>query len=375
MAIGRSFLSKVAIVKGSTWGAAVDANVAGKALNFLEEGLAVDSNLLPDETITGTADRKTGITGAKTVAGPITTNLQYSNQVIETLIAMCMGRADNRVTPLGTDGSKPYAYYGSYRLGNTLESYFVSMSFDKQVGSLIHEYDSIKVNGMTITGSAGSITEISFDLIGRELKTTGTTTTSLSTATITVPRKYIRFEDFQFRINQTSDSALAATDQFYPSSFTITIANNTEGDHTSENSPFIDEPIRNDTRSVTGSFEIPKYTDTTIEQRFFDGTEMKMDIRARSTTQIPAAGGGPYYYAFELFFPTIQITEANRPINRASKIPANFSWVASEVTSTAPSGMDGSGDLSTLTNTQSKGSITESFRIETTNVEAANPLA
>lgn len=375
MVISRSFLANFGVIKGSAWGTAVDANVAGKGLRFLNEAISASSNLLEDESITGTADQGVGQTGSKTITGSVQANLQYSNPVLSTLIAMAMGRADTPVTPLGTDGSKPYAYYGSYRLGDILETYFVTMALDKQTGSVIHEYDSVKINGMTIAGSAGAFVTITFDIIGRKLTTSGTTTTSLAAATVALPRKEIRFEDFKFRINQLTDSALAQGDAVYPTSFSVTLANNLEGDLTSQNAPYVDEPIRNAARNVSGSFEIPKYTDENIETRFLDGTVMKMQIVARSNTQIPAAGGGPYYYQFAMYMPSVQITNAPRPVSGFAKVPANFEWVAKEVTNTAPDGMDGNGDLSTLTNEESRGSITESIRIEVTNTQQSNPLA
>jgi len=376
MVISRGYLAKSGVKKSSVWGTAVDCNVAGAGLNILNESLVVNPNLLEDETLTGTADQGVGVTSSTTVTGGIETNLQYSNPVLMTLIAMCMGRADTPLAPLGSSYAKaPYAYYMSMRLGDNVEGYFATMCFDKmQDSSTIHEFDSVKVNGMTISGAAGEYVKIAFDLIGRSQATSGTTTTSLSAATTSSPIKYVRFEDLDFRLSTQDDTALDQADQFYPTSFTITLNNNLVGDLTSLNAPYIDEPIRDAARSIEGSVEIPKLTESNTETRFLAGTVMKMSIRARSTTQIPAAGGGPYYYGFEMYMPAVQLTEASRSITGFAKTGAPFSFVAKKATS-APDGMDGNGNLDTLTNDEARGSFTESLRIEVCSLIKTNPLA
>jgi len=376
MVIARGFLGKFGIKKGATWGTAVDCNVAGQGIQLLNETLSSASNLLQDESLTGTADQEPGLTSSKTVTGTIEMNMQYSSPVIMTLLAMAMGRADTPLAPLGHKGGKPYPYYMDLRLGDNVEGYFVTMAIDKtQDGSTIHEYDSIKVNGFTLTGASGDFVKISFDLIARKLSNSGTTTSSLNSATNATPKKFVRFEDFQFRSRAQSEAALNATNQFYPTSFTITLNNSLVGDLTSLNAPYVDEPIRDAARDITGSFEIPKYESTTIEDQFLAGTVTKMDLRARSTDQINAAGQGAYYYSFEMFMPSVQISDAQRPVSGFSKIPAPFSFTAKKVVGSAPDGMDGNGNLAIRTNEEARGSITESLRIETMSTRQANPLA
>tara|TARA_Y100000310_G_scaffold146471_2_gene145819 strand:- start:1637 stop:2770 length:1134 start_codon:yes stop_codon:yes gene_type:complete len=377
MVISRGFLVKVGLKKGATWGTAIDCDVAGQGIQMLTEGISSASNLLDDESLTGTADQEPGVTSSQTFTGTIEANMQYSSPVLSTLIAMAMGRADSPVSPLGiSSGSeKPYPYYMSYRLGDNVEGYFVSLCIDKQASSKIHEYDSVKVNGMTITGAAGEFVKISFDLIARKLNVDTTTTTTLAAATVSTPKKFVRFEDFQFRLAAASGGALAAGNQIYPTSFSITLNNNLVGDLTSLNAPYVDEPIRDAAREITGSFEIPKYEDTTIETQFLGNTTTKMDIRARSTDQIIEAGGGPYYYAFEMFMPAVLISDAQRPVTGFSKVPAPFSFTAKKVVASAPDGMDGNGNLSTLSNEEAKASITDSLRIEAMNTLKSDPLA
>lgn len=373
---GRGFLTKVGVAKGSIWGDAVSCNVFGQALQILNETLTAATNLLSDESLTGTADQEPGQTSSKTVTGTIEMIMEYSNPVIMTLMSMAMGRADTPQTPPAILGGRPYPYYFDMRLGDCVEGYFVSLCIDKmQDGSVIHEFDSIKVNGFTLSGAAGDWVKISFDLIARALILPGTVTTSLASATAGVPKKQMRFEDWQFRTNAQGSAALAAGDQVYPTSFSITLNNNLVGDLTSLNAPYVDEPIRDAARSVEGTYEIPKLESTTVETQMLAGTVVKMDMRARSTDQIAAAGQGAYYYAMELFMPSVQFTSADRPVSGFSKIPAPFAFTAKKVVGNAPLGMDGSGGLSTLINEQARGSITESLRIECMSTRQADPLA
>ena len=373
---GRGFLTKVGIVKGSTWNTAVDCNIAGAAIQILNETLTSATNLLADESLTGTADQDPGQTSSKTVAGTIELIMEYSNPVIMTLMAMAMGRADDPLAPLEIKGGKPYPYYFDMRLGDCVEGYFVTLCIDKQQdGTTIHEFDSIKVNGFTLSGSAGDWVKVSFDLMGRKLVLPGTVTTSLSSATVATPKKQMRFEDWQFRTNVQSGAALGAGDQVYPTSFSITLNNNLVGDLTSLNAPYVDEPLRDAAREITGTYEIPKLESSTIETQFLDGTVVKMDMRARSADQIQTPGQGAYYYAMELFMPSIQFTGADRPVSGFAKIPAPFDFTAKKVVGSAPNGMDGNGSLETLNNEEARGSITESLRIEVMSTRQANPLA
>ena len=382
MPIAKGYLTKIGIRKGATWGTAIDTNVANQGIEILSEALVFSSNLLTDESLTGTADQGTGLTSSQTVTGTIETNFQYSSPVLATMMAMAMGRADDPVTPLGMAGDKPYAYYASYRLGDDLEGYFVSLAIDKfgdSGSTAIHEYDSVKINGMTITGAAGEFVKVSFDVIARRLRNSGTTTTSLAAATVATPKKFIRFEDFQFRIGVDTDGALTGDEQFYPTSFSLTLNNSLVGDLTSLNAPYVDEPLRDAAREITGSFEIPKFDAAetlSIENWFISGQVLKMDARARATDQIQVGGNQPYYYAFEMFMPAVQISDAQRPVSGFSKVPAPFSFTAKKAEA-ARDGMDGNGNLSNGAgaNEESRGSFTESLRIELFSVLQSNALA
>lgn len=372
----KGYLVKVGVAKSTTWGTAVSCNVANRGISIVSESLTVSTNFLNDESLTGTAFQGKGLTSNTTIQGTIEDNMQYSSPVLSTLIAMCMGRADTPIIVDGIDSAsaKPYPYYGSYRLGDDLEGYHFSFCVDKQASGEIHEYDNCKVNSMTISGAAGDFIKISFDVIARKLVLPGIVTTTLSAATISTPKEAIRFDDLQFRVSTQASAAMDQSDQIYPTSFSITVNNNLAGQLTSLNSPYTDEPLRSSSGEITGNFEIPVNDSTTIEKNMLDGDIMKLDIRARSTNQINPAGQGPYYYAFEMFMPLVQIVTADRPVSGFGLVPSGFSFTCKKADS-APNGMNGSGSLETLNNDEAKGSITEPLRIEVTNLEKENPLA
>jgi hypothetical protein len=364
MAKGRGFDSVVARKKAATWGTAVSLNEANRKLPALSYTVDDAVNQLDNDELTGKASRLPSDRGAITVTGSAEMHLRYDGLDLD--IAMIMGRA---TTPTKR-GATPPSYYNSYSIRDSLEGYFATFAADKQVA--VHEVDSAKYNQMTISGDAGDRLMLSFDIIGRLVTISGTNT-DLSSVTEKLPRKYVMFEDCKFLANAASGAALVpGVDDFYPSSFTVTINNNLAGDLTSENDPYVDEPLRNNFIEVTGTFTIPKYGDTTFEQAKRNLTPQKLWIRAVSSTQIVAAGQGPYYYEFNMFFPNVEITEAPRDIAGVGNIAGTFSFKATQAT-TAPSGMDGSGNSSDTS--QSRGSITDAVEIEVRNVNNANPLA
>jgi len=301
-----------------------------------------------------------------TINGAVEAYLKYDG--LEVDIAMVMGRSS---TPTKR-GSVPPAYYNDYTFKDDLSSYFTTLVIDKQVA--IHEYDSVKYGGMTISGDAGDRLKVSFDMIARKFANDSAINTAVSSITEILPRKYVLFEDCKFLMKANAGTALASgVDDIYPSSFTINVNNNMAGDLTSENDPYIDEPLRAGFGEVTGTITIPKYKDTVTENALIAGTTMKLAIRCVSSTQICAPGNGAYYYEFSMYLPSIKITESDRSVGGEGNIPGTFNFSAYDPDS-APDGMDGAG-TSLSADDESRTSITTAFVIETTSVNKSNPLA
>lgn len=371
MPVGKGYEITAAIDKGASWGTAVDVNGALKKICLLTENITPSVDYLRDSSLCGNRFPGDMVTGRQDFTGTIEMYNQYTNINIFTLIAMAMGRAG---TPAivgldAADGDRPYAYVGSIKLRDSLEGYFFTLAIDKQVA--IHEWDSVKMNSFTISGNAGERVQLSFDVIARKWNNSSAVNTTLASATEPTPRKYVMFEDGQFRINTQSGSALDGDNQVYPSAFTITVNNSMDPTFTSQNDPYVDEPVSNDLGEVTGTLTIPKYTTKSYENAFVAGTKMKMDIRFISSVQVVTPGGGAYYYEHNLYFPQIQITNSPTALTGPERITNDIEFTATRA-DTAPDGMDGSG--ANVDSGEARGSVTLPLEIEYKSVETTDPL-
>lgn len=365
--IARGFDIIAARKKSSAWGTAVSVNNSGDQIPLLTFTVEPTVNYILDESLTGKAYRNQSQKGAITAEGSMTGYMRYDGLEID--IAMVMGRASTPTQVVA--GGAPNAYYTDYRLGDSLESYMITLAIDKQVS--IEEFDSLKYNGLTISGEAGNRLAFDFQMLGRAVAQDTGTNASLSAVTEPLPRIYMLFEHCKFLMNTASGIGLAAgVDDVYPASFSISIVNNLAGDLTSENDPYVDEPLRSTFGDITGTLTIPKFKDLTSRNAFIDGTVMKMAIKIVSTTQIVAAGNGPYYYEFNMYFPNIVITEAPRGVDGPGNVPGTFNFRA-ERASSAPNGMDGVGNRTD--SDEARSTITDPIVMEIKNTASGNPLA
>ena len=357
----------IAAKKAVTWGTAISVNEANRQTPILSESLTTTIAMLPDETLYGNPFKRALDTGAETTTGALETYLRYDG--LDLFLGMVFGRIlDPVIANKQPSGLRPYAYYGSYQLRDSLEGYFFTLAIDKQIA--VHEYDSVKMNSMTISGDAGDRIKVSFDCLARAWSNSGTNS-DISSATEPAPRKYVMFSDGCFRMKAQSGTALDGDDQFYPASFSITVNNNETGDITCEHDPYIDEPVRNAMAEVTGTLTIPRYRSTTQEDAWKAGTKMKMDARFISSTQIPAVGGGSYYYEFNMYMPQVQVTNAPTTVGGFAKIAAPFDFECTKA-DTAPDGMDGNGGL--VDTEEARNSVTNPIEIEFKNVQKTNVL-
>ena len=368
MVIAKGFDTKIAAQKATTWGTAVDCNVADAVIRVISAGDNFSRNQLPDDSIDGTPFRGSNDLGIATDAQTVEMYGRYDG--LDLLVGLAFGRATAPIPCVrsGLGASAVYPYYHEYKVKASLEGYFMTLCLDKQVS--IHEHDTTKINQWTLSGNAGERIKFAFEMIGRNLNLPASgTNSSLSSATESTPRVYLMYEDVEIRLAPQSGGALSNTDQVYPSAFEIVFNNSLVGDTTTKNDPYLDEPIRDGFMTVNGSLTIPKYTtgsDAKGITALRNGTKMKMAIKIISSTQIGAAGEGPYYYEFNLYFPQVHVTEAARPLEGPTKIPGNISFECTKPTS-APDGMDGNGNRTD--SDEARTSITDAIVIEVKNLD------
>jgi hypothetical protein len=370
-------------MKTSPWSGPAESLGTGDRVLLTTESVAVQNNVLFDESFTGTAFRNAYDIGGQQVAGGVEMYNRYDG--LELLIAMAMGHAEwnggtgvsgRGLRTVGGAGFAPYAYYQKFELKNDLRGYYMTFAMDKQVS--IHEYDSVKLAGMTLRGEAGGRVTLAFEMMGRKPAIPATVNTSSSGWTERLPRMYVLFQHCRVRMNEQSAGGLTnAHSQIYPSAFEIHLTNNFTTDTTSENDPYIDEPAQDGFTEVNGSISIPNYKNDATVTAFLAGTKMKLDVVAESNVQIPKPGGNKYYYKFRIFLPQIQIDDAQRQAGGPGRIAGDFSFQASRPEN-PPVGMNGTGSLVSGNDPDSGYSwypVTTPLHIEVMNVNKSNPLS
>lgn len=372
MTIGKGYEIVAGFKKATTWGTAVACG-ANDGIRILNEDITTTVEQVSDDSLNSTPYRQANDTGVQRNSGTFQVYGKYHG--LDVLVAMALGQTNGApvARKSGSGATVQYAYYNSYKLKDSLEGLFGTLAIDKQVA--VHEYDSVKIRKLTIEGKAGDRVTFTFEVVGRKFSNDSTTNTSSTMANVTEPspRKYIMFGDGKFFMKTQSAGAINGDDQIYPSEFSITIDNKLgDGDVTSLNYPYIDEPVREDFMEVTGTITLPRYEGTTEENAFINGTKMKMKFAFRGS----AIGTGPYYYRFDIYMPQVQITDAGRKVAGAGKIGAPIEFVCTRADS-APDGMDGNGNMSDLANwaNESRGVITNPIEIEIVNVWKTDPLA
>ncbi len=329
MAKGKGFESIACFVKATTWGTAVAAG-AGDAIRILNESIAGGPEYLPDESINGTAFRDVGDTGNELFEGSIECYMRYRG--LDLLIAMAFGATAGAPTNASVASA---AYQQYFRPSDNLEGLFGTYANDRTSSNDIVEFDSAKVNAVTISATAGERVMATFDLVCRDFDNDSATNTDSSTWTdpdSADNREFIIFEDATVFMEAESVTSIGNGDLVYPSEFSITLNNNLVGDVTTANAPNIDEPVRDGYADVSGSITFPVWGDGSgadatsgekWEDAYFAKTNYALEINFTGSVI-----EGAYSNEFNIFFPNIEFTSNEANIGGPGKIGHTLNFVA-----------------------------------------------
>lgn len=346
MVVGVGFLGSVAfrhkLGTTPTWGTEITCRT-GDLVRILSESIAGGPAYLADDTVhnavslASQAFRDRGDTGNETWSGTIETYLRYRG--LDSLIAHAFGVTAG--APTNASGASA-AYQQYFRPHNTLETIFGTLCVDKVHN--IAEFDSVKINSMTITANTGERVRVSFDVIARDFNNDSTVNTPTSRDLWTdkdtaVNREYIIFEDANVYLDPwttttvTDDTAptITAVDNVYPTSFSITLSNNLVGDYTTRNAPLIDEPIRDGFAEVTGSITFPVFGTTegaTLNGESFEDAMLALTDYALQIDFIGSTIVGSYANEFKMFLPSIEFTSSTANLGGPGKIGHTLNFTA-----------------------------------------------
>lgn len=337
--------SEFAVQTASTWGTAVAAGAGDGAL-FLTETVTKAQEVLPDDS--NQTWPVSSDLGAITVEGDIEMYLRYDDLAQHRMLCHAMGSAVS-----GTTAGGGY-YTNTYGLKDTLDALFVTLAFNRVTD--VQEIPTSKMDGFTMTGTAGEPIRITFHIIGDtenvNIASAGTNNPDSSWPSVTIVERENRVVFHQLSAWMNGSSAApcsaASSNDIYPNGFTLTYRRNTAGDQTADGDNSIDEPMGG-VPTIELSLEFPKHNAAarTNMTDFAAGNTKKLHLNFTN---------GTYYFYLE--FPNLIITSTDSNIPGPDKIPHNVTFTALG-RETAPNGMTG---------------LLEPFQVRVSNTQTANPL-
>lgn len=310
---------------GMTWRVPIVIG-ASDGLELKTEGMALDSQLINSEGATGVRSRVTGDRGNTFTAGDASFDFLFTG--LEVWLGLAFGTV---VGP--TQQSAENAWLKVFQPAVDLTGLMGTFVIDKNVS--VWEFPSVKVNSMTISASAGELTDLTVNVVASNLNRNNFlgTNNKLTIPLVTRPtgnRRFLLFE--QLAINLKSQSAaFADSNLIYPNSFSITINNNMAADQvTTRYGREIDEATEDGFFDVTGTMEFPLYEEETI----IDASQTKDLLCMRAEFLGPVVeGASTVRNRMTLYIPELQIATASPNIGGPGRIGFSAEFTAARGTS------------------------------------------
>ena len=334
---------KAAFAKAATWGTPVSC-ASGDGLLITNESVTQSIEHLPDDSA-GQSFHQAADQGLITCGGDLGAYLRYSG--LGRLLAMAMGSSP-APTPQGASGQ-----LHEMRMTGDTDGLFGTLAIYK--GFSVHEFAGTKVDGFSITGSAGQPVSATFNLIcdGLTLNTDSGANTNASMTGLSDPStgNRVLFKQASFWINDADGAALDSGDAVSPSRFTLSFKRNLVGDHLAGGDDKIAEPLTAAFPELSLTLEFPTYTSDTYLSDLGAATAKKMRIDFTGS-EIESGVN----YGLSLIMPHLVITNAESAVDRAGKIahPVTLNLLAPAAEVSGMSGISQPLALD-LTNTRASG--------------------
>ncbi|MGB0890183.1 MAG: phage tail tube protein [Solirubrobacterales bacterium] len=315
MSVYTGIKNRFAIQKATTWGTVADAGT-GDLLPVKSENLNSQTDRIPNNELNDTAMRSAGDAGRETVGGGFVRDLHYQGDHVP--LALSFGTAGS---PADAGGG-----YHTHTLvpAGTLEGIFASIFSDRENNTI--EIDSAKITSVTIRGSEGGRLEVSYEVMGRDFDKDGNLSWGSVTEDSNAAGNFVLFAHGTFQFVATQGSAVDTA--FYPDSFEVTFSGNFSRFWSAENTPNIDELIRDGFVDVTGSFTLPH-----------DESNPWLGYALAQTALTMSWDFASGSYAFNIDFPYVVVTSPTSPTTDGpGRQPVNVSFVCEKATSN-PTGM------------------------------------
>lgn len=281
MATAKGFAAKAAVGKEASWGTPV---VVSQLIPFVSEGLSKEFSRASDNILGSEAIQRAEITQENT-SGSIELEAVYTG--LDKIFEIALGSKSGTGT-----AADPYIFSLTEDIDKSL-----TVAIDKQVS--VHEFAGVKINQLTIQGSAGDTVKVSLDTIAK-LKNRGTSATNTS-ANIDAAAAFggrMLFSDFSCSVGG-SPIGMAG--------FNLQLNNNLTAVFENKKEPV--EISRNGKREVSLSIDIARYTNDTFNDYFELDAEIPIILSATDGTN-----------HFEINIPRAKVTKVGDPVGGAEII-------------------------------------------------------
>jgi Phage tail tube protein len=305
---------------------AINVNTTNTGLYILGDTMGVGvPEYVQDESL-GSAWESTGDSGNLDVAGDINADLRYDGPLLD-MMALVMGAAAAPAVQAATA-----AYNHVLTLTDTTDGLYGTYAvYD---GVAVREAPSLKVNGWELSSAAGQPVKLRLMVTASDRVVTGTVNPApLSSVTYVPVQPRAMFDDIRIRINSQASGALADSDTFYASAWTLTFQRPMVYAHVTNLNPGVTEGVADGKPTLTLALTEDRYTTVTRITECRTKVAKKVDI---SMTGPTAAGAYPYKILFEM--PQLLYEAAEYPMQSAGKIIPDLT-LRGQKAATAPAGM------------------------------------
>lgn len=319
-------LSKVAAVKGATWGTLVNLT-SNHRLPVKSTTLDQSVEQVQNDVVTGYAERQSSHLGNKSIGGNLVLVGDYRQGGL--LAALMLG-VDTSPAEVETD-----VYLHSLLWQPSLAGLFASIGVDRG-GAVVREFHSVKPTRRMLVSQAGGYLEDTYEFIGRGLTKGGSSSDwTYVYSPVDGGSKLILHRHGTFRFNAQSGGALGSGDKVYPTRFELELSRGLTQDFAQAGES--EEPIAGDFAEITlrmTFFALDSTLATLFRDAYDAGTLLKGDAVFLDTSGLV---GATEFRKRGFYFPKLVVTACPEEIPGPGKVPFTVQMSAHAVAA-APTG-------------------------------------
>lgn len=322
-------LSKLAAVKGATWGTLATLG-SNNRIPFKSATIDQVVDSIPSDVVTGYAERQIPFVGNKRIEGNVVLVGDYRQGNL--LDAAHVGEDGS---PSTVDTS---AYLHTMLWQPSLAGVYLSLGVDRG-GAVVREFHSVKPTRRLVSSRAGGALEKTFDFIGRGLTKGGSSSSwSYRYSPVNGGAKPILHSHGVWRVNAQSGGSLGSGDKVYPVTFELESSRALVQEYADASQS--EEPVAGDFADVQVRmtfFGLTAALATLFRDSYESKTPLKMDTVFTDTSGL--LGASSAYRSLSYYFPKLVVTECPEEIPGAGVVPFRVTMSAHPA-ATAPTGFD-----------------------------------